>query len=145
MSDLRLERDFPVPPSRLFEVLSKRAELVRWWGHDGWTFVSEHMDFTKTGPWYADMRSEEGNKYKLSGQVTKVAPPDTIGFTWAWHDPDDNRGHESHVTFTVVETAQGSRLIVDHRELQSDDIAGQHARGWSAPLSCLERMLKDET
>lgn len=144
MSDIRLERDFPVSPARLFEVISQRAELIRWWGHEGWTFASEHMDFSRTGPWHADMRSEEGNTYKLSGQVTRVSPPDTIGFTWAWHDPQDQRGKESHVTFTVSECAMGARLIVDHRELPSDDIAAQHERGWGGPLGKLERLLENE-
>lgn len=144
MSEIRLEREFGVTPARLFEVISRRAELIRWWGHESWTFVSEHMDFSRTGPWHADMRSDEGNRYKLSGQVTKVAPPDTIGFTWAWHDPQDKRGPESHVTFTVVESEKGAKLIVDHRDLPSDDIAAQHNRGWGGPLGKLERMLNAE-
>lgn len=145
MADLRLEREFPVTPLRLFEVLSMRAELVRWWGHDGWSFASEHMDFSRTGPWHADMRSEEGNRYKLSGQVTRVSPPDTIGFTWAWHDDQDQRGPESHVTFSVVETAKGAKLIVDHRDLPTDDIAARHAQGWAGPLGRLARMLDTES
>lgn len=142
MGDIRLERDFAVTPARLFEVISTRADLVKWWGHDGWRFVSEHMDFTRTGPWHADMRGAEGAIYKLSGQVTRVSPPDTIGFTWAWHDDADARGHESHVTFTVQETTTGAKLIVDHRELPSDDIAARHAQGWGGPLGRLTRYLE---
>lgn len=142
MSDIRLERDFSVSPERLFEVISTRADLVRWWGHDGWTFQEEQLDFSRPGPWLADMLSEEGNRYKLSGQVTRVSPPDLIGFTWAWHDAEDARGPESHVTFKVVPTAKGARLIVDHRELRSDDIAAAHARGWQGPLSRLARHLE---
>ncbi len=144
MGDIRIEREFKVSPLRLFEVLSQRAELVRWWGHDGWTFTSEHMDFSRTGPWHADMTSEDGTRYKLSGEVTKVTPPNMIGFTWAWHDPDDVRGSESHVTFSVVETAKGSKLIVDHRELPSDEIAARHENGWRGPLGRLSRILDTE-
>lgn len=144
MSDIRLEREFAVNPERLFEVISTRADLVRWWGHDGWTFSDENIDFSKTGPWFADMRSDEGNRYKMSGQVTLVRPPHAIGFTWAWHDEDDNRGHESHVTFTVKESGVGAQLVIDHRELATDDIAAQHAKGWAGPMGRLSRLLHGE-
>lgn len=145
MSDILLEREFAVSPARLFRAISEHADLIRWWGHDGWTMVSEELDFTRTGPWHADMRSDEGNPYKLSGHVTRVNAPESIGFTWAWHDPEDKRGAESHVTLTVVETAKGSKLIVDHRELPSDDIAQGHMRGWSATLVRLIRLMEEET
>lgn len=141
MSDLRLEREFAVSPERLFEVLSKRAEVIRWWGHDGWTFLDEQIDFSTTGPWFADMLSEEGNRYKISGQVTRVSPPALIAFTWAWHDPEDRRGPESHVTFTISASPKGSKLTVDHRDLATDEIAAQHAKGWAGPLGRLERLL----
>lgn len=144
MSDIRLEREFAVTPERLFEVISTRADLIRWWGHDGWTFADESIDFSKTGPWFADMLSDEGNRYKMSGQVTLVRPPHAIGFTWAWHDEDDRRGHESHVTFTVKESGVGAQLIVDHRDLATDDIAAQHAQGWAGPLGRLSRLLHGE-
>lgn len=144
MSDIRLEREFAVTPERLFEVISTRADLVRWWGHDGWTFSDENIDFSKTGPWFADMRSDEGNRYKMSGQVTLVRPPHAIGFTWAWHDEDDNRGHESHVTFTVKESGVGAQLVIDHRELATDDIAAQHAKGWAGPMGRLSQLLHGE-
>lgn len=145
MGDIRIEREFSVSPARLFDVLSQRAELIQWWGHDGWTFTSEHMDFSRTGPWHADMQSEDGTRYKLSGFVTQVSAPTSISFTWAWHDPEDTRGAESHVTFTVIETAKGAKLIVDHRELPSDEIAARHEQGWGGPLGRLARLLQTKT
>lgn len=145
MGDVRIERDFAVSQARLFDVLSQRAEITQWWGHDGWTFTTEHMDFSRTGPWHADMQDQDGRRYKLSGVVTRVAAPTSISFTWAWHDPNDNRGPESHVTFTVVESAKGAKLIVDHRELPSDEIAARHEQGWGGPLGRLARMLHMET
>jgi len=144
MSDIRLEREFAVSPERLFEVVSANAELLRWWGHEGWTMRDEQLDFSRKGPWHSAMLSDEGNLFKLSGQVTKVEPFETIGFTWAWHDGEDQRGAESHVTFTISQTAKGAKLIINHRELPSDDIAAQHARGWGNPLGRLERLLNTD-
>ena len=143
MAELRIEREYAVTPERLFDALSRRADLIRWWGHDGWTMTAENLDFTRTGPWFADMRSEEGNRFKLSGQVTLVRPPHVIGFTWAWHDEADRRGPESHVTFTVKESGVGAQLIVDHRELPSQDIAARHEQGWGGTLRRLGALLQE--
>lgn len=140
MCDIRLEREFPVTQQRLFEMLSTQAQLLQWWGHDGWTMMDENLDLSRLGPWFADMRSEEGHRFKLSGQVTRVSPFDVIGFTWGWHDEADQRGIESHVTFTISATAKGARLVLDHRNLASDESAAQHERGWGGPLSRLERL-----
>jgi len=144
MPDIRLERSFNVSPERLFEVISSRASLVQWWGHDGMTLPDEHLDFSRLGPWHSEMLSDEGNRFKMSGQVTHVEAPKTIGFTWGWHDPEDQRGAESHVTFTVVETATGAKLIIDHRDLPSEEVAARHSTGWNGPLTRLERYLNDD-
>ncbi len=142
MADVRIEREFNVTPKRLFEVISSHTMLIQWWGHDGMTLPEEKLDFSKLGPWYSVMISDEGNRFKMSGQVTCVDPPNTIGFTWGWHDGDDHRGPESHVTFTVIETAKGSKLIIDHRDLPSQEVAARHANGWTGPMTRLERFLK---
>ena len=144
MPDICLERIFKVSPERLFEVLSSHAMLIQWWGHDGMTLPEEHLDFSKLGPWHSVMLSNEGNRFKMSGQVTRIEPPNTIGFTWGWHDTDDQRGPESHVTFTVVETADGAKLIIDHRELPTDEIAARPASGWAGPMARLERFLNEK-
>lgn len=141
MADIRLEREFTASPARLFEVISSHAMLIQWWGHDGMTLPEEQLDFSKPGPWYAVMLSGEGNRFKMSGQVTRVDQGHSIGFTWGWHDDDDQRGAESHVTFTVVETGIGSKLIIDHRELPSEEVAAGHSEGWNGPLTRLARFL----
>ncbi|MGC1497660.1 MAG: SRPBCC domain-containing protein [Sulfitobacter sp.] len=141
MADIRVEREFKVTPIRLFEVISSQVMLIQWWGHDGMTLPEENLDFSKLGPWYSVMISDEGNRFKMSGQVTRVDPPNAISFTWGWHEDADHRGPESHVTFTVVETAKGSKPIIDHRELPTQEIAARHATGWSGPMTRLARFV----
>lgn len=141
MTDLRLEREFNVTPDRLFEVVSTQAGLLQWWGTEE-TFVADHqLDFSRTGPWFSKLENSEGQHYKMSGQVTHVDPPKSVGFTWGWHDEADQRGGESHVTFTITATASGARLIVDHRELDSYEQAGRHEMGWTSSLRKLATLL----
>lgn len=143
MADIRIVREFRASTERLFQALTQQAEILNWWGHDGMTFPAYSLDFSRTGPWHSEMVGAEGGRYKLSGQVTHVSPPKSVGFTWAWHDEDNLRGPESHVTFTVEDRGAGmARLTVDHRDLTSDEIAIRHKAGWtSGPLVRLERYI----
>jgi uncharacterized protein YndB with AHSA1/START domain len=137
MTDLRLEREFKVPPERLFEVVSNQSELLQWWGPET-MFVSDHnLDLSRTGPWFATIQNQDGQRFTMSGQVTHVDPPKSVGFTWGWHDENNQRGIESHVTFTVVNTASGSRLILDHRDLSDTEQSLSHESGWTSALKKL--------
>lgn len=141
MSDIRLERDFNVSAERLFDFVTQRTSVLEWFGYEGMTFPAEEMDFSRKGPWFVEMLSKEGNKMKLSGHVTHVDRPKTVGFTWGWHDPEDKRGPESHVMLTVMETGQGAKLIIDHRELPDEEAATGHNSGWTYALGTMTRIL----
>ena len=143
MADLRLEREFPVPPHQLFNWVSRSEHLLKWWGPEG-LHVPEHaMDFTQTGPWFSVMQNGEGQQFKVSGQVTHVDPPRSVGFTWGWHDDADRRGEESHVTLTVEETDEGARLILDHRDLTDSEQSARHEEGWTSSLRKLTAALTE--
>lgn len=137
MTDLRLKRDFALPTEELFRWISSPDALVQWWGPEGLHIPEGNLDFTRTGPWYSVMQNADGQRFKVSGHVTHVDPPRSVGFTWAWHDDADQRGEESHVTLTVESCAAGSRLIVDHRDLGDDERAADHETGWT---SCLRKL-----
>ena len=138
MADLKLEREFRTSPENLFAWISDGAKLLQWWGPEGLHVPEHDLDFSRLGPWYSVMVNEEGQRYKVSGQVTHVDPPKSVGFTWGWHDDQDQRGAESHVTLTVEPAREGARLILDHRDLGDDEIAANHNSGWTSSLRKLE-------
>ena len=111
MTDLSLEREFNISADRLFDWISRDGKLVQWFGPEGMNVPESNLDFSRTGPWFAVM-SNASMTVKVSGQVTHVDPPRSVGFTWGWHDDDGTRGSESHVTMTVVPTNSGARLVL---------------------------------
>ncbi len=142
MADVRLERDFDVSVETLYRFVTGSQELVQWFGPEGVTVPENDLDFTRTGPWYAVMVNVDGHVAKVSGQVTHVDPPHSVGFTWAWHDEDDQRDAESHVTLTVAPTESGARLMVDHRDLTQAEVAESHREGWNSSLACLAKVVR---
>ena len=142
MTELRLERGFAVTPERLFAAVTQTNALLQWWGPEGMHVPEHDLDLSRLGPWFSVMENGEGQRFKVSGQVTSCDPPRSVGFTWAWHDDEDRRGPESHVTFTIVATAGGSRLILQHRELADEEVAKNHESGWGSSLNKLEALFQ---
>ena len=64
-----------------------------------------------------------------------------IAFTWAWHDDQDVRGHESQVIVDLVAHGAGqTRLILNHHGFADDDSSKNHEMGWTSSLRKLERL-----
>ena len=141
MAELTLTRHLDAPIERVFDFISKTEHLLKWWGPEGMD-VSEHeLSFAAKGPWMSVMRGQDGARYKVSGQVTLVDPPNSIGFTWAWHDEDDRRGVESHVTIRLVPAQPGgTELKLSHADLPDEEAARNHEAGWSSSLNKLDRL-----
>ena len=141
MADLTLERNFDAAPERVFAFVSKAEHLLKWWGPEGMHVPEGELAFDRTGPWWSVMQNAEGQRYKVSGQVTHVDPPNSVGFTWAWHDENDQRGVESHVTIKVVPAqGGGTDFTLTHVDLPGDEIAANHNMGWTSSLRKLEAL-----
>ena len=146
MPDLTLERHFEADPDTMFAYLSETRNLVKWWGPEGMTVPEHDLSLGRLGPWHSVMVSGEGKRYKVSGHVTHVDPPHSIGFTWAWHDENDVRGVESHVTFRLVPAQGGGTVFrLHHADLPEGEAAKSHESGWTSTLKKLERILEDAT
>ncbi len=137
LSEVQLDRSFPVSPERLFAWVTQADKLMQWWGPEGIDVFDHALDLTRPGAYFAKMRGADGQQYHISGQVTHVTPPRSVGFTWAWHDETGQRGAESHVIFTVEAEGQSARLRIVHRDLPTPEMAESHAKGWTSTLNKL--------
>lgn len=142
-NSVTLERRFNAPRQLVWDFVTRPENMILWWGHDGWTMQSHALDFTREGPWHADMLSGEGNRFHVSGEVTEVSPPDRVAFTWAWHDAEGNRGPESRVTFTVTPQGDATLFSLNHTGLPDAETATSHQGGWTHVLARLERHFPD--
>lgn len=141
MAELKLERVFKAAPARVFDFITKSENLMKWWGPEGMTLPDAKLDFTKPGPWHSTMQNAEGQRFSVSGQVTHVDAPNSVGFTWAWHDESGKRGDESHVVMSLKPTADGgTAFTLHHQQLATEEAAVNHNQGWISSLRKLERL-----
>ena len=144
MNELSLERHFAAPPETVFDVVTRPEHLATWWGPEGMTCPVLDLDLRRLGPWMTEMRNGRGETFKVSGEVTHVEPPHSVTFTWGWHDPDDRRGHNSTVTFTVRgDGASGSVFTVTHAGLPDEESLENHREGWASSLTKLGSTFAD--
>lgn len=144
MPDLDLTRSLPAPPEAVWPVIATADQVVRWWGPQGFSIADgSELSFGRKGPWVSTMISPEGNRFKVSGHVTHVKDGESVGFTWAWHDENDARGPESHVTISIADDgAGGTTLTLAHRELEDAESAASHEMGWQSTFNDLEALFK---
>lgn len=145
MVDLTLERSFSSAPERVFDFVSKTEHLLKWWGPEN-TFLAEYdMAFDRTGPWVSVMQNPAGQRFKVSGHVTHIDPPHSIGFTWAWHDENDRRGVESHVIIKLVPSQTGGTdFTLTHTGLPDEETAARHTEGWTSSLRKLQALIQTQ-
>lgn len=141
MSELIIDKNFAAKPEAVFAFVTQKDHLLKWWGPEGITIAEHDLDFTRLGPWSSIMVNANGQRYKVTGEVTLIDDPNAVELTWGWHDDNDERGHNSSVRFEVKSNGQGGthfRLI--HSNLPDDESAENHNSGWSSSFKKLERL-----
>lgn len=142
MSELILERQIDAPLEIVFAFVTRRENLLKWWGPEGMFVPADDLDFTRCGPWHSTMENAKGEKFKVSGEVIQIEPPHLVAFTWGWHDAADVRGHESEVVIRLSEEgAQSTKLTLEHRGLADEESAKNHELGWTSSLRKLTSAL----
>ena len=144
MTDLVLKRRFQADIETVFQFVSAPDKVILWWGPEGVTVHNAALSFTSVGAWTSEMHGPDGTIYKVSGVVTKVDPPKSVSFTWAWHDDNDVRGHESLVTISLAGTSEGTEFTLTHTGLADDESAKRHNEGWTSSIGRLEKTVSEQ-
>ena len=143
MTGIRIERHLPHPPHRVFAYVTDERHVLTWWGHDSTTVVDPDLSFDRPGPWRATLRFPDRREVTMSGHVTHVDPPRSVGFTWQWDGQDGWDDAESHVTIRLDPApGGGTDLTLDHVRLpDAADWPLKQTRGWGSTLGRLEAAL----
>jgi len=134
---LRLERLIPSPPELLFDLWTQPAQLVRWWGAEGYETLVHTLDVRPGGRWRIALRGSDDSVMTTSGVYRVVEPPRLIAFTWAWEGPGQARGHETEVVVTFDPAPGGTRLVLVQQRFESQRARDGHDAGWSAAFDRL--------
>lgn len=141
---LRLTRTFAAPREAVFRAFTDAAELVRWWGPEGFDVPELRLDPRPGGAWRTCMRAPDGALAYVGGVYREVRPPERLVMTWTW-ESDSMAGVETLVTLEFRDRGEGTELVLTHEGLPRPEARDKHAEGWRGCLTCLERHLAGET
>lgn len=142
MHDLRIERTFPVAPAKVFAFVTRKENLLKWWGPEG-TSIGEHdLDLSRTGPWFFVLIDPMGGQHRVSGEVLSVDPPRSVEFSLIVHSPEGPPSIDSVVRFEIsAAPAGGALFVLIQTGLSEEEIVKGSTQGWISTLTRLEALL----
>ena len=141
--ELRLTRLLAATPQRVFEALTRPADIARWWGPHGFTTSAIELDLRVGGRYRFTMRPPGGEAFHLSGEFLEVVPPSRLAYTFRWDEPTpDDR--ETTVTLTLEPRGDGAGLALRQGEFATEERLELHRGGWTDSLDALSALLAGE-
>jgi uncharacterized protein YndB with AHSA1/START domain len=139
MSELKLERRYPVTPERLFAFVTEPENLLEWWGPEGMAIGEHDLDLRRAGPWSLVLLDPRGGSFTMRGNVVAVDPPRSVEFTMNVPGADDVP--DSRVQFEIApDGTDGARFTLTQSGI-TDEMVAMGQRGWGSTLGRLEKLI----
>jgi uncharacterized protein YndB with AHSA1/START domain len=137
MSELRIERSYPIDAMRLFAYLTEADYLVQWWGPEGARVVAASLDLSRPGPWSITIETTRGS-FEMTGEVLKVEPGRVVEFTM---DVPGQHAPDSTVRFEIAPDGVGRSRFTLIQSGITDEMVEMGKRGWGGTIARLERVM----
>ncbi|TNF20763.1 MAG: hypothetical protein EP318_09720 [Rhodobacteraceae bacterium] len=122
-----LTRVIAAPVEVVWQAWTSPEALQRWWGPEGFTCETSHIDLREGGEWVFDMIGPEGTVYPNRHRIRVYAPQERIVYTL--DDPTVDRPHaEVEVMFAPVEGGTRVTLAMEF----ATEAEYQAAKGFGA-------------
>lgn len=138
---LQLRTTLAAPPARVFELLSDRDQIRRWFGPHGYTATHVDLDLRVGGAYRITMHPPEGEDFHIRGTFTEVAPAERLAFTFVYDEPGPD-DVETLVTLTLRQPTAGStELAMEQSGFATEERLELHRAGWSDSLERLAALI----
>jgi uncharacterized protein YndB with AHSA1/START domain len=134
---LTVTRIIKAPPKSVFEAWTNPELLVKWWGPGPVTCPEAEVDLREGGAYRIANRELDGSITWISGEFTKVSPPDRLEYTWEVNIVPDML---TLVTVDFNAHPDGTELVITHDRFPNSDIRDMHGEGWGGCLDKLDAL-----
>lgn len=137
MSELKIERAYPIDPEDLFAFVTEADSLLKWWGPEGAAATEVQLDLSRPGPWALVLDTPRG-PYAMRGTVRAVTPPTSVEFTMNVPEKD---APDSTVRFDIRPDGKGGSIFTLTQSGISEQMVMMGKSGWGSTLARLESAL----
>ncbi|MEX2530017.1 MAG: SRPBCC domain-containing protein [Gemmatimonadota bacterium] len=132
--DLRMERRLEAPVERVWEALTARDWIPRWYG-PGNDFEIEVLEWEcRVGGGYRVAMHAGEETHTCYGTFRTVEPRRRVAYTWAW---EGQPPMDTLVTFQIQPDGDSTQLIFTHEGFPAEEAREQHQQGWTGSLEQL--------
>lgn len=96
-TSLIIRRSFDASRERLWEAFTDPEQVEAWWGPNGFTTTTDHMDVRPGGVWRFVMTGPDGTEYQNRIAYDEIEKPERLAYTHG--SPDDPEQFRVTVTF----------------------------------------------
>lgn len=153
-ADLVISRLIDAPPERVWEAWTDCDQMARWWGPEGYSVSSCHIDLRVGGRYLLAMRSPEGKDIWSTGTYREVeygrsfTATDSFADEWgnvvspAQYGMRPDFPRELLLMVTIEPRGEGTWLTVRHRGIPLGEDYGNTRIGWSQSMRKLATLLE---
>jgi uncharacterized protein YndB with AHSA1/START domain len=139
-TQLRLEKNLPVLPERVFAAFVDAEQLRQWWGPTGFTVTDLQLRTVEGSDYRIAMQPPEGDVFHIRGTFRAVEPPRRLAHTFVYEEPDPD-DQETLVTLIFEPAEQGTRVVLDQGPFKTKARWALHRDGWTQTFERLEQYL----
>ena len=137
-TSIRIERVLAKPVERVWRYLVESDLRARWLcagrvgtrAGDSIEFAFDHRRLGDSPP---PERFAEVAQVDLVGTILEIEPPERIAFAW----PSEEGAEDTLVTIVLTAVEGGTRLVLTHESMPSDDDLFSASAGWHVHLDIL--------
>lgn len=108
--EILISREFDAPRELVFDAFTHPDKIGQWWGPNGFTTTTHHMDFKPGGEWKYIMHGPDGNDYDNFIKYREIERPDKITY-----DHGETPGEPFHFSVTITFEKIGNRTLLTQR------------------------------
>jgi uncharacterized protein YndB with AHSA1/START domain len=147
------EIEIDAPPEKVFEALTKQAQLFEWWGREPsvelelfemdprkggkWRFLGRPKKGSNHGEVGEQLKKNDATEFEAHGEILEFQPPKRLTWSWIanWHE---DASHRTTVAWELVPAKGGTRVRVTHAGLSREPAARKDYKGgWQGVLKLL--------
>ena len=113
--EINIVRVIGAPVAKVFAAFSDPAGLAKWWGPNGFTTTTHHMDFRVGGTWTYTMHGPDGTDYPNHVAYTSIETSRLIAY-----DHGSNADHPALFKAVISFESQGDKTRVALRLILAD-------------------------
>ena len=139
--ELVLREHFHAAREQIFRQMTDPAELVKWWGPNGFSTPEAVMDLRVGGEYRLTMQPPDGAPFHLAGAFLEVDRPNRLRYTFRWEEPlPDDR--ETVVVVDLHPVGGGTDVVLTQRGFATDERLQLHRDGWTQAFDRLRTLVE---